>query len=332
MNRNLPPLHRPTGPLAALMAATLCLMACAPTAPTAPTAASSAARPGPLQQCTELAARFAHPRTQISGADWVPEGKLKVAGQAVPEHCLVSGRMNERTSPVDGQSYAIGFQMRLPKAWNGRFFHQGNGGLDGFVTDALGPASGGGPLSSALQQGFAVLSSDAGHTMRQLPLFGRDPQARLDYGYQAVGTLTPMARQWIASAYGRAPDRPSFGGRFRGRRCGIALQVLLAFYFRSRARGIDRVIRIGAVSGEKFFGFRELLFVDHPYFPLAVLARVDLVLDPLYVEVVPKRAGIEFVVELSDFQHGFIFPGGASSRLPGDPGQRGSCPSGMLTE
>ena len=220
MTRNLPRPQRPTWLLSAWMPAALplCLAACAPTAPPAPTAASTIARPGPLQQCTELAARFAHPRTQITGADWVAEGKMQVAGQPVPEHCLVSGRMNERTSPVDGQSYAIGFQMRLPKAWNGRFFHQGNGGLDGILVDALGLASGGGPSTSALQQGFAVLSSDAGHNLRQLPLFGRDPQARLDYGYQAVGALTPMARQLIASAYGRGPDRSYFGGCSNGGR------------------------------------------------------------------------------------------------------------------
>ena len=86
------------------------------------------------------------------------------------------------------------------------------------MANALGPVGGGGPLSNALMQGFAVLSSDAGHTPRQLPLFGRDPQARLDYGYAAVGALTPVARQVIASAYGKAPDRSYFGGCSNGGR------------------------------------------------------------------------------------------------------------------
>ena len=78
---------------------------------------------------------------------------------------------------------------------------------------------GGGPLTSALLQGFAVLSSDAGHTLAQGgPAFGLDPQARLDYGYQAVGALTPMAKQLIAAAYGKAPDRSYFGGCSNGGR------------------------------------------------------------------------------------------------------------------
>jgi len=45
--------------------------------------------------------------------------------------------MKERTSAADGQKYAIGFEMRLPRDWNGRFLYQGNGGTDGAVPQAL---------------------------------------------------------------------------------------------------------------------------------------------------------------------------------------------------
>jgi len=169
--------------------------------------------------CEELTARLAGlPDTVIGAATTVAAGTLMLAGQPIPEHCLVSGQMHQRVSPVDGKTYAIGFQMRLPKAWNGRFFHQGNGGIDGSVVTAIG-SSGGGPLTNALLQGFAVLSSDAGHTLAQGgPAFGLDPQARLDYGYQAVGKLTPMAKQAIALAYGKGPDRSYFGGCSNGGR------------------------------------------------------------------------------------------------------------------
>jgi hypothetical protein len=118
---------------------------------------------------------------------------------------------------VDGGSYAIGFEMRLPKAWNGRFLHQGNGGSDGNVVPATG-STGGGPLTHALLQGFAVLSSDAGHAAAQNLAFGLDPQARLDYGYQAVGTLTPMAKSVIERVYGKGPDRSYFAGCSNGGR------------------------------------------------------------------------------------------------------------------
>jgi feruloyl esterase len=197
---------------------TLLATGCAQPIAEPPAPPLSAAKGAPLAACTELAARLQWPRTVLTSAALVPTGTLKVGERPVAEHCLVVGRMNERLSAVDGQTYAIGFQMRLPKDWNGRFFHQGNGGLDGFVADATGAVSGGGPTTSALEQGFAVLSSDAGHTPRQLPTFGRDPQARLDYGYAAVGTLTPMARQVIALAYGKGPDRSYFGGCSNGGR------------------------------------------------------------------------------------------------------------------
>jgi len=169
--------------------------------------------------CESLASRLSGlPSTVINGASTVAAGTLTLAGQAVPEHCRVTGKTGERVSPVDGKTYSIQFELRLPKAWNGRFFHQGNGGIDGSVVTATG-SFGGGPRTSALLQGFAVLSSDAGHTLAQGgPAFGLDPQARRDYGYQAVGTLTPIAKQAIGLAYGKGPDRSYFGGCSNGGR------------------------------------------------------------------------------------------------------------------
>jgi hypothetical protein len=179
----------------------------------------AAAQPATLSgACADLSARLAAlPSTVITAATTVPAGTLTVGGQPVAEHCQVTGRMHDRVSPVDGQAYAIRFEMRLPRAWNGRFLHQGNGGIDGSVVPATG-GFGGGPVTNALLQGFAVLSSDAGHPAAMGPNFGIDPQARLDYGYQAVGKLTPMAKQAIQLAYGKAPDRSYFGGCSNGGR------------------------------------------------------------------------------------------------------------------
>ncbi|MCW5636105.1 MAG: tannase/feruloyl esterase family alpha/beta hydrolase [Rubrivivax sp.] len=170
--------------------------------------------------CESLFTRLAGlANTTITSATHVAAGTLMLAGQPVAEHCRVTGRAFEHTSPVDGKTYAIAFEMRLPVMWNGRFWHQGNGGIDGNVVPATGNTGGGGPLTSALLQGFAVLSSDAGHSNAQGgPAFGFDPQARLDYGYQAVGKLTPMAKQAIAIAYGKGPDRSYFGGCSNGGR------------------------------------------------------------------------------------------------------------------
>lgn len=167
--------------------------------------------------CTDLPGRLGGlANTTITASTSVPAGSLTVAGQPVRAHCLVTGEMHNRVSAVDGNSYAIKFQMRLPLDWNGRFLHQGNGGIDGSVAPALGGGASG--LSNALAQGFAVLSSDAGHAGSLGPTFGIDPQARLDYGYQAVAKLTPMAKSVINAAYAKGPDRSYFAGCSNGGR------------------------------------------------------------------------------------------------------------------
>jgi feruloyl esterase len=179
----------------------------------------SEARGAPLAACAQLASGgFSFANTTIASAETVAAGTLTVGGSPIGEHCLVKGEMHRRTSPQDGNSYAIGFEMRLPTDWNGRFFYQANGGIDGSVVPALGPAGGGGGLTNALKQGFAVISSDAGHVGSMGPTFGIDFQARLDYGYQAAAKLTPMAKSLIASAYGKGPDRSYFGGCSNGGR------------------------------------------------------------------------------------------------------------------
>jgi feruloyl esterase len=209
-------------PLAALCLAAAALNGCGGNSAVAPGDTAtlprlSAATGAKLGSCGDLAGRINYPNTTITSAASVAAGTLTVAGKPVPAHCLVKGAMNQRVSAVDGKSYAIGFEMRLPVDWNGRFFYQANGGLDGAVVTATGDVGGGGQLDNALNQGFAVISSDAGHGAAT-PLFGLDPQARLDYGYQASGKLTPMAKSVIQTAYGKGPDRSYFGGCSNGGR------------------------------------------------------------------------------------------------------------------
>ena len=197
----------------------LALVACS-TTPVVPTPPPLKAAVGAsLNQCDALVGQFRFDQTVIDSAVNVAAGGLMLAGQPVAAHCLVKGQMHKRKGS-DGRDYAIGFEMRMPQAWNGRFYYQGNGGLDGAVRPAEG-ALGGGPITGALAQGFAVISSDAGHTGAQTPYFGLEPQARLDYGYQAVAKLTPMAKALIASAYGKAPDRSYIGGCSNGGRHAI---------------------------------------------------------------------------------------------------------------
>ncbi|WP_312016946.1 tannase/feruloyl esterase family alpha/beta hydrolase [Bradyrhizobium jicamae] len=155
--------------------------------------------------------------------------RMQEAGEGLPRHCLVTGLANQRTG-VDGKSYAIRFEFRLPVAWNGRFLHQVNGGNDGVVVAALGDkpdgwVSGG---TVPLTRGFAVLSSDSGHAgadpankpfgLAAGAAFGLDPQARRDYGYAADMTLAPVAKKLVALHYGRQADYSYMAGCSNGGR------------------------------------------------------------------------------------------------------------------
>ncbi|MEO7391481.1 MAG: tannase/feruloyl esterase family alpha/beta hydrolase [Ramlibacter sp.] len=223
---NIQKVHR--GSLLPLLASACLLVLGACTSVPRTPARHVAVGSGAVMPCDALTARFSYGGTRIVSVQLVEGGQLKLPGiaQPMPEHCVVKGLMNERVGPIDGMPYAIGFEMRLPAAWNGRFFYQANGGLDGFQTPAYGDILGGGPQSNGLLRGFAVISSDAGHAFdRSSPIggatFGIDPQARLDYGYNAVAQLTPMAKAMIRTYYAKGPDTSYLVGTSNGGRHGF---------------------------------------------------------------------------------------------------------------
>jgi hypothetical protein len=152
-------------------------------------------------------------------------------------HCVLRGAVNERTG-TDGKRYAIGFEMRLPDRWNGNYFDQVNGGNDGAVVPAYGNL-GGAQLDNALARGYAVLSSDSGHDSQANRdaglvagnVFGFDAQARLDYGYAANVTLTPLAKTIIERYYGRRPERSYMVGCSNGGRHALVGATRLAREF-----------------------------------------------------------------------------------------------------
>jgi feruloyl esterase len=176
-------------------------------------------------------ARLELPATLIVSAAAVSDDR-----RAGP-HCVLRGAVNERTGS-DGKPYAIGFEMRLPDRWNGGYFDQVNGGNDGAVVPAYGDLLGNQP-DNALARGYAVLSSDSGHDGQANPeaglvggnLFGFDEQARLDYGYAANVTLTPLAKTIIERYYGRRPERSYMVGCSNGGRHALVGATRLAREF-----------------------------------------------------------------------------------------------------
>ncbi len=85
----------------------------------------SAATGGTLPSCANLISKLSYANTTITATNDIAAGALTVGGNPVPAHCQVVGKMYQRIGLVDGQPYAIGFEMRLPYAWNGRFYLPG---------------------------------------------------------------------------------------------------------------------------------------------------------------------------------------------------------------
>lgn len=166
----------------------------------------------------EVLASFAYPDLRVANAELRLDEKS--GEDQLPPHCVLTGYLEERVG-VNEAAYATGFELRLPLSWNDRFFFQGGGGTDGSIRPAIGQNTPDQPL--ALTQGFAVVSTDAGHTGAngRDASFGLDPKARIDWGYNALDLVTTVSKALLQHAYGKVPDYSYFVGNSNGGRQGL---------------------------------------------------------------------------------------------------------------
>lgn len=164
----------------------------------------------------------------VTWVKFIKAGQMEFPGPppidiSAPDHCQIQGALAPHVG-IDGKNYAIGYELRLPANWNGKFIFQGGGGSDGILRPAIGIQATGN--SSALAKGYAIVSTDAGH--RDEPgligpyLFGLDPQARIDKGYNHIPVVTAQAEQLVNAVYGKKPLRKYFVGCSNGGRQGMA--------------------------------------------------------------------------------------------------------------
>lgn len=183
--------------------------------------------------------QFPNPRTVIRTATLKPPSEATTgrgAVPALPEHCEVFGRINERI--FNGRKYSINFHMRLPTAWNGKFFFEGGSGSNGMIGAALGNLQGQQP-TNALVLGYAVVSQDSGHdnavnndpNRNGTQNFGFDEQARLDFGYNSYDEVTQAAKALIRHYYGKGPDRSYYVGCSEGGREAMMMTQRFPDYF-----------------------------------------------------------------------------------------------------
>lgn len=161
----------------------------------------------------------------LTGVRFTDVAEVPAGDESPVAQCRVRGVTAERTGE-DGREYALSFELAMPVEWNGDYVHQFNGGNDGEVKPATGAMGAGTGDTPPLARGFAVVSSDAGHNGKAVSdaglaggaRFGFDFEARRMYGYGAVATLDPIARQIVEGFYGTGIDHAygvgcSNGGR-----------------------------------------------------------------------------------------------------------------------
>jgi feruloyl esterase len=146
----------------------------------------------------------------------ISKAALVAATATAPEHCQVDGEINRRTG-LDGQSYAIRFRLRMPTStWNGRFFMGGGGGTNGTLVDPI----------ARLSEGYATIGTDGGHdnavnnvaTAGGTSSFGVDPQARVDFAYNAYDQVTQVGKALVDRFYQQSPKYSYFVGCSEGGR------------------------------------------------------------------------------------------------------------------
>jgi feruloyl esterase len=226
---------------AATLAALFCNAAAADEAESRSNCESLAALNGPAFEVEAAEWVTASAGTQGRGAGGRGAGP---GGAAAPAHCLFRVMMDARPSSIPGVTLGLGFELRLPLEWNGRFLFQGGGGLNGVLNPAFGNVSG---APSALERGFAVVSTDSGHRGSMVDSsFAADQQAKLDFAYQAVQRTTYEAKDLIDRYYGSEPEYSYFMGCSTGGREAMLAAQRLPLEFD------------GVVAGDPAFNFTRI--------------------------------------------------------------------------
>jgi feruloyl esterase len=182
-----------------------------------------------LAMCVSLAARSASAQITATGGTLqcsaalfsgqdvtITSAALIAASTTTVEECQVLGQV---VTTVDGVADGSAkFELDLPTAWNGKLLFNGGGGFDGRASK---------PKPQQLAQGYATLSTDAGHTSTSAaggagwaltPTGGRDEITTADYLFRAIPNVNHKVRPLISEYYGQRVKRSYFMGCSNGGR------------------------------------------------------------------------------------------------------------------
>jgi feruloyl esterase len=168
--------------------------------------ASAQAQTVSADKCDQLAASLKLPNTAVASAKAVAAGKFSPPGGGpaaelanLPAFCRVALAIKP-TSDSDIKS-----EVWLPMAgWNGKFLAVGNGAWGGSIQYAA--------LGDGLRRGYAVASTDTGHTGTDASFVIGHPEKLIDFGYRSVHETAVQGKATAAALYGTAPRFSYFNG------------------------------------------------------------------------------------------------------------------------
>jgi hypothetical protein len=167
---------------------------------------------------------------------------LVAAAGDVPEHCRVSVMAQPE----------LGMEINLPSGWNGRFLMVGNGGWAGEAFDSAGRVS---VRARSLRAGFALASTDTGHSAAKEPgaSFASNRQKLLDYGFRSLHVTAETAKKMIRAYYGVAPEKSYYEGCSQGGRQGLTIAQRFPADFDGIVAGAPSVDQVGTHSSRAYW-------------------------------------------------------------------------------
>lgn len=178
----------------------------------------------PCHQLTELSL----PDTRVESAELIGAAIFKWPdGVRVPPHLTVEQyqpkllpkhcKVNLELTPTSNSS--INVEVWLPEDdWNGKFLVVGNGLWAGTVQNYQ-------DMESGLLKGYAVASSDGGHSPDNIPFTGMfalgQPEKIIDFAYRAIHAMTVRGKQVVTQHYDRPIEYSYFKGCSTGGRQGV---------------------------------------------------------------------------------------------------------------
>ncbi|MCX8021346.1 MAG: tannase/feruloyl esterase family alpha/beta hydrolase [Syntrophorhabdaceae bacterium] len=140
----------------------------------------------------------------------------KIGTADVAEHCAIAGKIWPE----------IGFSIRIPTTWNGKFVMLGCGGACGSIVMQEGQ------MGAYLNQGYAVAADDSGHSSPSTmdwsfaynPPSNTNPNAEQklkDHGYRSIHETTVLAKSLINAIKGSNPTYSYYVGGSTGGRQGL---------------------------------------------------------------------------------------------------------------